>query len=134
MPRLRELVRFHSVRRRLIFGNLLALFVAIGLGGLALSRLLAVRGECDRIANGCLPSIHLIHQIDTHVGRVYGLTVRHALVGDGPASKQITEQIKDEVAGLNSVTSEYQSSLISPRQRRIFNRKPQFRYAIFHNY
>lgn len=106
-----------TVRNRLVVGYAIEILVTLLLGSYALTRLYTIKGDSRNIAEQSLPGISLINQIDSEVGKIYGLTLRHAVTTNAVDAGRILQSIQSELEVLNQYVSQFESTVSNTYER-----------------
>jgi methyl-accepting chemotaxis protein WspA len=111
--RMRE---FWTVRNRLILGYAIEVMITILLGTYALTRLRVINADSRRLVHDALPGISIVNQIDSQVGKVYGLTLKSVLSTNAPEAEAQLSAIRAELETLNQLVGELQQLANTPQE------------------
>jgi methyl-accepting chemotaxis protein len=110
-----------TIGKRLVAGFAAVVVVMIALGGFAISRVLAIKGDADRVVNDSLPGTALSGQLGSDVKDNYSEVLK-AVHADSPAEMQ---KIEAEIAKISALMTtglaSYEKTITQPEDRKNFD-------------
>jgi methyl-accepting chemotaxis protein len=110
-----------TIGKRLVVGFAAVVVVMIALGGFAISRVLAIKGDADRVVNDSLPGTALSGELGAAVKDNYALVLK-GVHADSPAAMQKIDA--DTVKGLAAIVADlasYEKTITQPDDRKNFD-------------
>ena len=106
-----------TVRTRLLMGYAIEILITVMLGGYAMTRLTAIKADSVRLTQDALPAIGYINQIDSQVGKVYALTLKHTITTNTSEADSVLKEIQSELEVMNQTISLFERTVSTPSER-----------------
>lgn len=102
---------FWTVRNRLVFGYAIEILITLLLGVYALTRLSAIKADSMRLSQDSLPALGRIYDIDSRVGRLYGLSIKTLASTNAQHSIVLGKEVRADLEALNHGFAELERSV-----------------------
>lgn len=94
-----------------MFGYAIEILITVLLGVYALTRLSAIKADSMRLSQDSLPALGRIYDIDSRVGRLYGLSIKTLAVSNAQHSVVLGKEVRADLEALNHSFAELERSV-----------------------
>ncbi len=108
---------FWTVKNRLVLGYAIEILLTILLGGYAVTRLWAIREDAVRLSRESLKGISLINQIDSQVGKIYLLTLKHSNCTNEVDADRLLREMQQELEIFNHAITQFEETVVTTQER-----------------
>ena len=108
---------FWTVRNRLVFSYAIEILITVLLGVYALTRLSAIKDESVRLTQDSLPAIGWIYDVESRLGKVYGVALKGSLATNSQQSEILLKDIRAELEGVGHGLGQLERAVSDAREK-----------------
>ncbi|ACB74103.1 methyl-accepting chemotaxis protein [Opitutus terrae] len=116
-----------TVGKRITFGFALIILIAVGMGALAVERLLVIRDSAHVIVADCLPGAYLSGRIETEVTSAEMHVRKHILTEDASALGELEAEITANRDRVTQLYKDYEKTVTLAEDRELLKKANAFR-------